>query len=169
MRQTHTHTDTYTHIHSETHAHTDTHIHVRTCARRHAHIQVRVHKHTIYAHIHVSTYIQTCTHRDTHTHLCVCTHRDINTQAAPALPTSRCAGGLTPPHCAPRLGGVRVAGRGRVWMPSLHTAQGWGQSIPRATPLARATFLLALSSQLPLPISHCLLCLPQQPGWAGLV
>ena len=125
--------------------------------------------HTLYAHIHVSTYIQTCTHRDTHTHLCVCTHRDINTQAAPALPTSRCAGGLTPPHCAPRLGGVRVAGRGRVWMPSLHTAQGWGQSIPRATPLARATFLLALSSQLPLPISHCLLCLPQQPGWAGLV
>lgn len=142
---------------------TQRHKHTQTCP----HIQVRVHMHTD-----ICTYIHIATYKHAHTYTCACarTQRYMHTQthtssSHPAhQPLCRRSDSSL---CAPRLRGVGVEGRGRGWMPSLHTPQGWGQSILRATPPARVTFL-SLSSWLPLPISHCLLCLPQQPGWAGL-
>lgn len=172
-------------MHTHTHRDTCSHRHIymciprRTCARTKtctytdsSHIQVCVRMHTqIYAHTYIYPHTNMYTQRHTYTRVHVHTHRYMHRQTHTSSSHSAhqplCRKPDSSP-CAPRLGGVGVEGRGRGWMPSLHTPQGWGQSILRATPPARVTFLLSLYSWLPLPISHCLLCLPRQPGWAGL-
>ena len=132
--------------------HTQTDVHTHKCVCRYTHRYMHT---QTYIHIHKNM------HTHIHTHLCACAHRDIcthkHTQAAPALPTSHCAGGLTPPRVP--LGwewsGWRAEeGAGRP----LYTPHRAGDRVSPGPPLLPEqlfSLLSPLGSPSPFPTASC--------------